>query len=91
MTQDSTSSVIDQIDNEISCTNLSKTINGVNIVSNVSLAIKRGEIIGIIGTSGAGKSTIFKMLSMMISKDAGEIDISGVKVDGYCKQYAKAE
>ena len=42
-------------------------------VSNVSLEINRGEIFGIIGVNGAGKSTVIKMLQGFIRPDNGEI------------------
>lgn len=46
-------------------------------VSDVSFQIKRGEAVGIIGHNGAGKSTIFKLLSNITAPTKGEITIKG--------------
>jgi ABC-type polysaccharide/polyol phosphate transport system ATPase subunit len=43
----------------------------------VSFAVERGEVLGIIGHNGAGKSTILKLLSSITSPTAGEIRING--------------
>lgn len=48
-------------------------------VKNVSLEIETGEILGIIGANGAGKSTIIKMIQGFIRQDSGEIFIKGKK------------
>ncbi len=46
-------------------------------VTNVSLQIQKGEIFGIVGVNGAGKSTVLKMLLGFIPPDSGEILILG--------------
>lgn len=46
-------------------------------LSDVSLTIKQGECIGIIGTNGSGKSTILKIITGVLSKTAGEVEING--------------
>ena len=74
----------------ISCSHLSKTINGQKIVKDVSFNIKAGEILGLIGPTGAGKSTIFKILAMYEKRDSGEVLIDGISIDGYFKQYNRA-
>ena len=75
----------------ISCAHLSKTIKGEKIVKDISFNIKAGEILGLIGPTGAGKSTLFKMLAMMEKRDSGEVVLDGISIDGYCKQYKRAE
>ena len=75
----------------ISCAGLSKSINGEKIVKDISFKIKKGEILGLIGPSGAGKSTIFKILTMIEKRDSGEVVLDGISIDGYCKQYNRAE
>lgn len=46
-------------------------------LSNINLNIKKGEILGIIGKNGAGKSTILKVLSRITSPTSGSIKING--------------
>jgi len=47
------------------------------VVQDVSLSIEPGEIFGIIGVNGAGKSTIIKMIMGFITPDSGQILVSG--------------
>ncbi|MCG2726215.1 MAG: ABC transporter ATP-binding protein [Elusimicrobia bacterium] len=48
-------------------------------LKNFSFDIKRGEIIGLLGLNGAGKTTIMKLLAGLIFPDFGEILIGGIK------------
>jgi branched-chain amino acid transport system ATP-binding protein len=52
-------------------TNLSKRFGGMQALSNVDLAVRRGAIHGIIGPNGSGKSTLFNMISGVYLPDAG--------------------
>src|SRR5215813_1796902 len=56
---------------------ISKTYPGVTALNGVSLAVARGEIIGLIGENGAGKSTLMKVLGGVIEPSAGTIRIDG--------------
>lgn len=51
--------------------NLSKSIDNKKILDNLSFEINEGEIVGFIGENGAGKSTTFKTLLNLMSKDEG--------------------
>ena len=53
--------------------NLSKNFGGIKAVTDISLNIERGEIIGLIGPNGAGKTTFFNLLTGMYSPTSGEI------------------
>ena len=44
---------------------------------NISFDVKRGECVGIIGTNGAGKSTILKIITGVLSPTAGKVEIDG--------------
>ena len=46
-------------------------------VNNVSFSIERGEIVGIIGHTGSGKSTIVQQLNGLIKPESGEILLEG--------------
>lgn len=54
---------------------LGKTFNGGNVVSNVNMNIKKGEIYGLLGPNGAGKSTIMKMILNLLKPTQGAIEI----------------
>lgn len=54
--------------------NLFKTYDGKkNVLENINLEFKEGELISVIGSSGAGKSTFLRCLNKMISPSSGEI------------------
>lgn len=46
-------------------------------VKDVSLKVKRGEVLGIIGSNGAGKTTLLRLLSGLIKPDHGRIEVRG--------------
>jgi ABC-2 type transport system ATP-binding protein len=52
----------------------------VRAVDNVSLRIKRREIVGILGANGSGKSTLIRMLSTLLIPDTGQLSIFGYDV-----------
>ena len=51
--------------------------NSVFAVSNISLNIKRGEFLGLIGESGSGKTTTLKMINRLEEPSSGEIRVNG--------------
>ncbi len=61
---------------------LVKRFGGFTAVSNVSFAVERGEILGLIGPNGSGKSTIFNMLSGTLAPTAGSIRFHGREIAG---------
>ena len=46
-------------------------------VNNLSLEVKKGEILGILGKNGAGKSTLLKMVTGVVAPTSGEINVKG--------------
>ena len=46
-------------------------------LNNVSLSVKKGETVGIIGTNGSGKSTILKIITGVLSPTEGEVNVDG--------------
>ncbi|MBB6428959.1 LPS export ABC transporter ATP-binding protein [Algisphaera agarilytica] len=61
-------------------TNLVKTYNGRTVVNEVSFDVAEGEIVGLLGRNGAGKTTSFRMTVGMISPDGGQVVFNGQDV-----------
>jgi iron(III) transport system ATP-binding protein len=57
--------------------NLTRVINGVEIVNNLSLAIQPGQVTCLLGPSGCGKSTTLRMIAGVDMQDSGEIWVDG--------------
>ena len=64
----------------IEVNNISKSYNEVLAVDQVSFSINKGEVLGLLGHNGAGKTTIMKMLTGFLSPDTGTINISNMSV-----------
>jgi simple sugar transport system ATP-binding protein len=60
--------------------NLEKHFGGLVAVSNVSVEIFPGEVVGLVGDNGAGKSTLIKMISGVYRPDGGQILLDGAEV-----------
>ena len=55
-----------------------RSFGGLHALSGVSLSLYSGEIVGLLGENGAGKSTIVKILTGVLAPDSGQILIDGV-------------
>ncbi len=60
----------------LSAQQLSKSFDGRQVVNNVSLEVKSGEIVGLLGPNGAGKTTCFYMIVGLIPVDHGTIHLN---------------
>ena len=60
--------------------NISKSFEDSKAVDNVSVCIKENTVFGLIGTNGAGKSTVLRMVAGILEPDEGEIAIDGLPV-----------
>lgn len=65
---------------DVATTNLTKKFKNKVAVDNVSLEIEQGELFGLLGTNGAGKTTIIKMLSTLLSPTSGEIKLASFDI-----------
>ena len=61
----------------LSARNLSRRFGGREVIHNVSLELGRGEVLGLLGHNGAGKSTTLQMLTGALAPHSGEISICG--------------
>lgn len=60
--------------------NITKIFGDVKAVDNICLAIRNNTVMGLLGTNGAGKSTILRMMAGILKPDEGEILIDGISV-----------
>ncbi|MCB9317201.1 MAG: ABC transporter ATP-binding protein [Lewinellaceae bacterium] len=64
----------------IKAQSLSKAYGTVQAVKNVSFDVRQGEIFGLIGPDGAGKTTLFRILTSLLLPDAGQASVDGLDV-----------
>ena len=66
----------------VSLKNITKTYDEERIlaVDNISFEVKKGELFGLIGPDGAGKTSIFRILTTLITADKGTASVAGFDV-----------
>ncbi len=64
--------------NAIEIKNISKSYGEIKALDNVSFEVKKGELFGLIGPDGAGKTTLFRLLTTLINPDAGSATVDGL-------------
>ncbi len=69
-------------DEVVKLSNIKRMFGSTPAVNNISLSVKRGEILGIIGRSGAGKSTLIRCLNGLEQPDSGSVVIEGQEITG---------
>jgi lipopolysaccharide export system ATP-binding protein len=77
----------------ISClkaAHLAKSYRGKKVVDDVSVEVRRGEIVGLLGPNGAGKTTTFSLILGLIAGDAGRIFLDDEEITGY-PMYLRAQ
>ena len=57
-----------------------KSYNGRIVVRDVSLEVASGEVIGLLGRNGAGKTTCFYMIAGLVASDGGSIELDGASI-----------
>lgn len=70
----------DAEDTIVEMRNIVKRFGNVEALSGVSMTVKRGEVLGLLGDNGAGKSTLVKTLAGVHDPDEGEIIVRGQRV-----------
>jgi len=70
----------------LSCLNISKSYGQVKALHDITFDVQQGEIFGVIGPDGAGKSTLFRILTTLLLPDTGSATVEGFDV---VKDYKK--
>jgi len=61
---------------------LAKSFGGIRAVNGVSFAIEQGELLGIMGPNGSGKTTVFNLIAGALAPDGGCIRLHGEEIGG---------
>ena len=67
-------------ESRLEASHLQKFYGGRKVVKDVSLTVRKGEVVGLLGPNGAGKTTSFYMIVGLVHASAGEISIDGQSV-----------
>ena len=70
----------------VNATNLRKSFGSLQAVDGVSLEIPPGEIYGLVGADGAGKTTTLRLLVGALKADSGQVNICGYDIDRQTEQ-----
>lgn len=66
--------------NLLEINNLKKSFHGTQVLKDISLSVKKGDVLAIIGSSGSGKSTLLRCATLLETMDSGELIYKGEKV-----------
>ncbi|KGK86323.1 amino acid ABC transporter ATP-binding protein [Clostridium sp. HMP27] len=64
----------------INVENVSKTFGKLTVLNNISMEIKKGEIVAIVGPSGSGKSTLLRCMNLLETPTSGKIFINEIDI-----------
>ncbi len=76
-------------DTAIQCQSISKKYDKIEALNDISFETEKGEIFGIIGPDGAGKTTLFRILTTLILADSGTATVDGFDVVNDYKEIRK--
>jgi ABC-type branched-subunit amino acid transport system ATPase component len=65
----------------LECVDVEKRFGGVRALDGVSLAIQRGDVVGLVGPNGSGKSTLINILAGVYRPTAGTVLLGGKRID----------
>ncbi len=81
---------MDSQQNLLTISKISKTFPGVQALTDVTLEVRQGEILALVGENGAGKSTLIQILSGALQADAGQLFKAGQEVTFHNPHEAEA-
>jgi sulfate-transporting ATPase len=67
----------------LSCTGIGVRFGGVHALRDVSVEVRSGEVLGVIGANGAGKTTLLDALTGFVSVEAGDIYLNGERINDW--------
>ncbi|MEY2678653.1 MAG: hypothetical protein RLZ00_1345 [Pseudomonadota bacterium] len=76
----STAHITDTAESRLEARHLQKAYGSRKVVHDVSISVKKGEVVGLLGPNGAGKTTSFYMIVGLVRADGGSITIDGEPV-----------
>jgi lipopolysaccharide export system ATP-binding protein len=65
----------------LSAQHLMKAYHGRQVVKDVSIEVQSGEVVGLLGRNGAGKTTCFYMIAGLVPTDGGQIELDGQSIN----------
>jgi D-xylose transport system ATP-binding protein len=74
----------------LTATGIAKSYGAVRALEDVSLEVRRGEVLGLVGDNGAGKTTLVKCIAGVLEPDAGEVAVDGVARTEHTAEAARA-
>lgn len=75
----------------VSLENVSKHYKNLQVLSSINLQLAQGEVLGLFGHNGAGKTTMMKLILGVISADAGDVSVMGMKPDDKSAWHMRAK
>ncbi len=73
----------------VDVSNLSKAFTGKKVLKDCSMSVRQGTIYGFLGANGAGKTTVFKILSGLLTPTSGKVEILGMDSVSHRNQILK--
>ena len=67
-------------------TNITKSFEGLQALNDITFSVREGELFGLIGPDGSGKTTLFRIITTLLVPDRGEVNLFGLDV---LKNYKK--
>jgi len=76
--------------NTLETKSLSKRYKGLEVVKNINMSVKSGEVVGLLGPNGAGKTTSFYMIVGLVRSNTGQILLNGKNIS-HLPMHARAK